>query len=127
LDVARGRFEYPRLRDAAVSLAQRYDPTVILIEEASTGIALSQELREAGRFVVRAIPIEHDKVGRLWLQQAKFEAGLVYFPRTAPWLSALEAELLTFPQGKYNDQVDSLSQALAFKAWGYDTTMSWVG
>ncbi len=126
LNVTRERFDYPRLRDAAVALAQRHQPTAILIEDASTGIALSQELRQAGRFVVKAIPVERDKVTRLWLQQAKFEAGLVHFPRAAPWLATLEAELLTFPQAKHDDQVDSLSQALAFDEWGYDTTLSWV-
>ena len=126
MNVTRERYDYPRLRDAAVALAQRYQPTAILIEDASTGIALTQELREAGRFVVRAIPVERDKVTRLWLQQAKFEAGLVHFPRSAPWLAALEAELLAFPQAKHDDQVDSLSQALAFQAWGYDATLSWV-
>ena len=46
---------------------------------------------------------------------AKFEAGRVYFPRNAPFLPELEAELLTFPQGKHDDQVDSITQALAFK------------
>jgi predicted phage terminase large subunit-like protein len=127
LDLTRGRYEYPRLRETAIALAQRYKPSSVLIEDASTGIALAQELRQAGTFVVKAIPIDRDKVGRLWLQQAKFEAGLVHFPRSAPWLSVLETELLTFPQSKHDDQVDSISQALAFKTWGYDTTMAWVG
>jgi predicted phage terminase large subunit-like protein len=127
LDLTRGRYEYPRLRETAIALAQRYKPKSILIEDASTGIALPQELRQAGTFVVKAIPIERDKIGRLWLQQAKFEAGLVHFPRSAPWLPVLETELLTFPQSKHDDQVDSISQALAFKAWGYDTTLAWVG
>jgi predicted phage terminase large subunit-like protein len=127
LDVTRGRYEYPRLRETAIALAQRYKPKSILIEDASTGTALAQELRQAGTFVVKAIPIERDKIGRLWLQQAKFEAGLVHFPRSAPWLPVLETELLTFPQSKHDDQVDSISQALAFKAWGYDTTLAWVG
>ncbi len=127
LDVTRGRFEYPRLRDMAVGLANRFKPTAILIEDASTGVALAQELREAGTFVVKPVPVERDKQNRLWIQQAKFEAGLVHFPRSAPWLAALEAELLAFPQAKHDDQVDSLSQALAFKAWGYDASLSWVG
>ena len=38
----------------------------------------------------------------------------------------LEAELLTFSQGKYDDRVDSLSQALADYYNGYDTSYSWV-
>ena len=47
------------------------------------------------------------------------------FPKRAPFLAELEAELLTFPQGKNDDQVDSISQALSFKL-GYDWTGSWI-
>jgi len=126
LDITRGRYEYPRLRDTAITLAQRFNPSVILIEDASTGIALAQELRQIRRWAVKAIPVERDKIGRLYVQQAKFEAGLVQFPRGAPFLAELEVELLTFPQGKTDDQVDSISQALAHKTYGYDTSMRWV-
>jgi predicted phage terminase large subunit-like protein len=126
LDVTRGRYEYPRLRETAAALAERYKPSVIMIEDASTGIALAQELRQAGTFAVRPIPVERDKIGRLYVQQAKFEAGLVLFPKAARFLAELETELLTFPQGKTDDQVDSISQALAYKP-GYDASLSWVG
>jgi predicted phage terminase large subunit-like protein len=126
LGLTRGRYEYPQLRATAIALAEHYKPDTILIEEASTGIALAQELRQPARFAVRPIPVERDKIGRLYVQQAKFEAGLVLFPRAAPFLAALEAELLTFPQGKTDDQVDSVSQALAYKTCGYDTSMRWV-
>jgi predicted phage terminase large subunit-like protein len=127
IDVTRGRYEYPRLRQTAIAVAERFKPDIILIEDASTGIALAQELRDAGTHVVRAIPIEHDKVGRLWLQQAKFEAGRVFFPKGASFLPELETELLTFPQAKHDDQVDSISQALAQKVFGYDASLAWVG
>ncbi|ABE61679.1 Phage uncharacterized protein-like protein [Nitrobacter hamburgensis X14] len=127
LDVTRGRFDYPKLRQSTLALAERYNPTAILIEDASAGIALAQELRQAGRFRVQPIPVDRDKVTRLYVQAAKFEAGHVYFPKQAPFLADLEAELLTFPQGKHDDQVDSLTQALAFNASRYDETLSWVG
>jgi predicted phage terminase large subunit-like protein len=126
LDVTRGRYEYPRLRETAAALAERFKPSVIMIEDASTGIALAQELRQAGTYAVRPIPVERDKIGRLYVQQAKFEAGLVLFPKAARFLADLETELLTFPQGKTDDQVDSISQALAYKP-GYDASLSWVG
>ena len=126
MDVTRGRYEYPQLRAKAIALAQRYDPLKILVEDASTGIALAQELKQSGIYTVKPVPIERDKQGRLFVHQAKFEGGLVFFPRRAPFLAELETELLTFPQGKHDDQVDSLSQALSYKG-GYDTTMSWVG
>jgi predicted phage terminase large subunit-like protein len=126
LDVTRGRYEYPRLRQTALAVAEKFDPTAIVIEEASTGIALGQDLKEMGRFRVRPVPVDRDKVTRLYIQAAKFEAGRVHFPRNAPFLPELEAELLTFPQGKHDDQVDSITQALAFKAFGYDASMRWV-
>jgi predicted phage terminase large subunit-like protein len=119
LDLIRGRYEYPQLRSIALALARKYDPNKILIEDASTGIALAQELRQAGFYMVDPIPVERDKIGRLYIQQAKFEAGLVLFPRGAPFLPELEPELLAFPRGKTDDQVDSISQALAYKP-GYN-------
>jgi phage terminase large subunit-like protein len=78
LDLTRGRYEYPQLRKIAIALAERFEPDNILIEDASTGIALAQELNEVLVFaVVEPIPIERDKIGRLYVQQAKFEAGRV--------------------------------------------------
>ncbi len=124
IDLARGRYDYPLLRSTALALADRFKPQTILIEDASTGIALAQELRAVHRYPIEPIPIEHDKIGRLFVQQGKFAAGLVLFPRNAPFLSALEAELLTFPQGKPDDQVDSISQALAHDRPGFDYTYS---
>jgi phage terminase large subunit-like protein len=41
-------------------------------------------------------------------------------------LPALEVELLTFPQSRHDDQVDSITQALAYDGLGYDTSFSWV-
>jgi predicted phage terminase large subunit-like protein len=126
IDLCRGRYEYPQLKEMALTLAQKHKPHWVLIEDASTGTALAQELKSV-RFggAVRLVPIERDKVGRLYVNQAKFAAGLVLLPKGAPFLPELEAELLVFPQGKNDDQVDSISQALSYTP-GYDTTLSWV-
>ena len=43
---------------------------------------------------------------------AKFELGVVFFPERASWLADFEAELFAFPGSKYDDQCDSVSQAL---------------
>jgi predicted phage terminase large subunit-like protein len=109
-----------------LALAERYKPDVVLIEDASTGTALAQDLREAHCYRVELVPVEHDKVARLYVQQAKFAAGRVWFPRGVSFLPALEDELLTFPQSKYDDQVDSISQALSYEPSGYDSTLRWV-
>jgi predicted phage terminase large subunit-like protein len=126
IGLTRGRYDYPSLRDVAIELATKHEPDEILIEDASTGIALAQELGRKRNFNVTPIKVEGDKKGRLYVQQAKFEAGQVLFPRHASFLADLEAELLTFPQGQTDDQVDSISQALAWEPLGYDTSMKWV-
>jgi predicted phage terminase large subunit-like protein len=126
LDVTRGRYEYPLLRSTAIALADRFKPDAILIEDASTGIALAPDLRPHVYSPVTPIKVDHDKQGRLYVHQAKFAGGLVLFPKGANFLPALEAELLTFPQGKTADQVDSISQALSYKPSSYDSSMRWV-
>ncbi len=119
LDLTRGRFEYPRLRDAAIALSQRFKPDRVLVEDASTGTALAQDLRPVLRRPVDLVPVDRDKKGRLYVQQAKFESGRVLFPKGASFLPELEAELLTFDQSRHDDQVDSISQALAYEFSGY--------
>ena len=50
------------------------------------------------------------------IQSGKFESGQVFHPYEAPWLADYEAELFVFPNGRHDDQVDSISQALAYKS-----------
>jgi predicted phage terminase large subunit-like protein len=111
IDVVRGRYDFPTLRALALALADRHQPISILIEDVGTGTALIQELRQHRR---NAIPVrpERDKITRMSIQSAKFEAGQVYLPEWAPWLAVFEAELFAFPKGKYDDQVDTVSQVL---------------
>ncbi len=122
IDVTRGRFDYPTLKRLAIELARAHRPQYVLIEDASTGIALAQELKTATfGGIVKAVPVERDKVSRVYVNQAKFEAGLVLLPRGASFLPIVETELLTFPQGKTDDIVDSMMQALWYNT-GYDFT-----
>ena len=80
IDLVRDRFDYPRLKQTAMTLADRHKPDVILIEDATTGSPLAQEMLRAGNFAIRPVPVEQDKKARLYVQQAKFEAGQVLFP-----------------------------------------------
>jgi len=51
---------------------------------------------------------------RLGAQSIKFEQGKVFLPVRASWLDEYVLEITGFPGGKYDDQVDSTSQALEF-------------
>ena len=59
-----------------------------------------------------AVKPGQDKLSRMAVASAKFEAGQVLLPRDAPWLAEFEAELFAFPGGRHDDQCDSVSQAL---------------
>src|SRR5215218_10122994 len=63
----------------------------------------------------------------LFIQSGKFESGQVFFPKEAPWLADLEAELFAFPSGRHDDQVDSISQALGHKSPAFWTSESLEG
>jgi predicted phage terminase large subunit-like protein len=87
-----------------------------LIEEKSSGMSLIQDLRAAQVSVIGIKP-ETDKRTRLYTCAPHFESGSVFFPepeQKAAWMDDLVAELLAFPGGKHDDQVDSISQALTW-------------
>jgi predicted phage terminase large subunit-like protein len=58
---------------------------------------------------------ETDKQTRLFTCAPQFESGSVFFSEPAQkmlWVEDLVDELLAFPGGRHDDQVDSISQAL---------------
>ena len=59
---------------------------------------------------------EGSKVDRMIAHSAKIEAGHVLLPVEAPWRNEFLLELLAFPSGKHDDQVDSVSQFLGWAA-----------
>ncbi len=42
------------------------------------------------------------------------EAGQVILPESAPWLDEFKAEIMAFPNGRFDHQVDSFSQFLGW-------------
>ncbi len=115
LDVYRKRMEYPEGKRAAMSLAEKWKPHVILIEDKSSGQSLIQELRnERKNLPILAVDPASDKVTRMSVETPILEAGRVWLPESAAWLLEYEAELSGFPTSTHNDQVDSTSQFLAW-------------
>jgi predicted phage terminase large subunit-like protein len=111
LDVWRRRVDYPALKAAVRNLAKQWSARRVLVEDAVTGTALVQELRETIWGIVAVKPVG-DKASRMAVASAKFEAGQVFLPERAEWLPDLEAELFAFPGARHDDQCDSISQAL---------------
>jgi predicted phage terminase large subunit-like protein len=113
--VFRQRLNYPDLKRRVKELAGLHRPDAILIEDKASGTQLIQELQAEHVFAITPYepPPGTDKIMRLHAQTACFENGLVFLPRHASWLSEYVTELTGFPGSRYDDQVDSTTQALS--------------
>jgi predicted phage terminase large subunit-like protein len=116
LDVHRVRLEFPELRRLIPALAGRWQAKLILIEEAGSGVQLLQDLRHGGGHSIRGLVPKDDKPTRLLSVSHLIEGGQVAVPHDAPWLAEFQREVTLFPNGKYDDQVDSLTQFLRWFA-----------
>jgi predicted phage terminase large subunit-like protein len=124
--VYRGRLEYPDLRRKVIGLAAEHRATTVLIEDAGPGMNLLQDFRAtmpSGMTRPIGVKPEGSKVDRMAAQSAKIEAGHVYLPKSAAWLGEFLTELLSFPNGRHDDQVDSVSQ---FLRWLQDAYLNQI-
>ena len=113
--IFREKLDYPDLKKKVIEHAQIHQADVVIIENKGSGMSLIDDLRQggtAGDPMPIAFDPENDKLTRMSTQSAKIEAGHVLLPRNAAWLDDFRTELLQFPNGRYDDQVDSLSQFL---------------
>lgn len=86
----------------------------MLIEDHGSGISLIQQLRSQYGIHPIGRRSKDDKETRLSIVLPMFEAGQVILPDEAPWRTDLLHELFGFPLARHDDQVDSISQYLAW-------------
>ena len=123
LEVVRGRFRFEPLKRKVMEIKGRYGSGTLLIEESAISTGLIQSLREQSINVTTHKP-ETDKRARLIAQSDLFAGGSVRFPPRAEWLEEFTAELLAFP-GRHDDQVDALTQGLAWGRQAWANKISW--
>ncbi|GLX85080.1 hypothetical protein tloyanaT_13320 [Thalassotalea loyana] len=121
LHVWRERVGLPELKKALANLYLQWKPDGVLIEDKASGQSLIQEC-QAGieiegwnrKLIIPTIAIEPegDKLTRLVAVSPLIEAGLLWLPNIASWLTTFESELFGFPLTTHDDQVDSVSQFL---------------
>lgn len=112
LNVFRKRLDYPDLKRAVSEQAKAFDAQTILIEDAASGTQLIQDLIRDGVHAVKRCAPTKDKRLRMYEVTDMIENGFVYLPDAAHWRNEYLHELVTFPESKHDDQVDSTSQAL---------------
>jgi predicted phage terminase large subunit-like protein len=117
LDQERGRWDYPATKAAFKRLTDRCPIGRKLVEERANGSAVMSELKESIPGMIAITP-QGGKESRASAITAFFEAGNVWLPHPAqfPWVTAFIDELVSFPRAANDDQVDAMSQGLAYLA-----------
>jgi len=108
----RRRLEYPELKRAVLEQQRLFGATVVLIEDQASGTQLIQDLIADRCHGVTRCKTTVEKTMRMHAQTGVIENGFVHIPETASWLDEYLHELTVFPNGKYDDQVDSTAQFL---------------
>jgi len=112
LDQWRGQTRYIELRTNVRQFIRKYRPSAILVEATGQGPALTSQIKpQQGMEVAQITPVEN-KVTRLRKHRKAIRSGMVSLPKAAPWLAEFLDEVILFPYGSFDDQVDAMTQFL---------------
>lgn len=112
LNSAKGKWEFPELKRQAHLQFEEWEPDSVIVEAKASGQPLIDEMRRSGIFVQDFSPGKgQDKIARLNAVADMFSAGHVWFPETA-WAQAVVEEIIAFPAGEHDDEVDACTLAL---------------
>lgn len=121
VDRLKGRWSFTETLKQVEWLSQKYpDAYTILIEETANGSAIIDSLRHKRSGIVGVQP-EGGKLARAQAVQPLVEAGNIYLPNPRPngrliperrWVEDFVDQLVMFPRGAHDDDVDAFTQLL---------------
>ena len=108
--------EFPELKQVALKKFKEWEalqvPMTLIVEKKASGAPLIYELRQMGLVVGEYTPSRgQDKIARLNSVSDMFSSGMVWAPRTR-WAEDVIDEVASFPAGRHDDYVDSVTLAL---------------
>ena len=107
LDAAATEAEIRRQRDVHRPVG------AVLVEDKANGPAVVQRLRMNVPGVIEINP-QGGKIARMFAAAPEWQAGDWYVDRNAAWTEPLIDQITTFPNGRYDDQADMMTQAAAW-------------
>lgn len=112
--VRKGRWDSKEIIDNLFEVSEMFDVAVWYMErgaiQKSIGPFLNDEMVKRNNYlnVVEMLP-STDKESRAKPIQGRMRSGGIKFDQNAEWYQDLEMEMLRFPRGTHDDQVDALS------------------
>lgn len=114
LDQVRGRWDFTATLRRFAELSVKWPHAHRwLIEDKANGSAIISTLKSRLSGITPITPKE-SKEERAQAVAPMIECGNVYIPEATPWLAAFEDEVLNFPAGAHDDQIDAMTQTLNF-------------
>ncbi len=110
LDIVRTRVKTTEHEGILADARRKWSPAYQAIESQGAGIVLIQLLQSKG-LSVKELKANQSKEMRAEVASAAYEHTKVFHPDCRGWVDDLEDELLDFPAGKRDDQVDCISYA----------------
>jgi predicted phage terminase large subunit-like protein len=113
LDIWREQATSDRWVEAFCDLVRKWKPLYAAEEQgqikAGVGPFLDARMRARQAYTVReAFPTRADKATRARSIQGRMALNKLHVPVHLPWYAAFENEMLSFPAGKHDDQVDAM-------------------
>jgi predicted phage terminase large subunit-like protein len=115
IDIIRDRLDGREIVDCILALQEAYKPDIFGIEEMQVSKSIGPFLREEmykRNIFVNVIPLKtmnKDKIARARSIQGRMRAHAVRFDKSSDWYPTFEDELVKFPRGKKDDQVDAFA------------------
>ncbi len=127
LDLWRSRATMMETVHMLQALIWRWSPHTIAIESVAYQAGVAEIIeRVATHTTVQRIKPTADKIMRAQNFVSRLEQGMLFLPRTSSWLHDYEQEILAFPVGDHDDQVDASVYALAAMPMNTGLQAIWI-
>lgn len=120
LDRKRVRAEVTEHKNVVLPLNERWKCRFVGIEDVKDAVTLATDLGRANVTVKRLKPVG-DKVTRAIPASNRVKQRRLWLPAREPWLDEFLDEVASFPKGRHDDQVDTLSYAAREIDYGRST------